>query len=351
MLEVLSMRGDSKAEQINQAAKEFGYSVNSSPFNRDVLFFVFLLWRILSFKKPCAVLVRYLNDHPIFFRSLLLALNVVAVVFLCKMFKVRIIWILHNVDGETVENYPAIISFLRRVVGACSKVIFVTDPLLIPVAKEIHPQWADKIDFITFGVRTDKRDTSTDTELLAILLSLQEYRKRGGTVLFCPTSSGDKYSHIENAARLCDVAKKNNISYKVLIVGDLTSYLKSKPELKRSLEGHGDIILLNRYVTYESSKVAAFIDGYWRSLTDQSVSFTLYEAASTRKPVLTLNEGFMGVAIKEYKMGSVLESDMANFKDCHARILRWEDGFAVQFLEKHSWRVAARKINKYLSDC
>lgn len=347
-MNVLSMRNDSKAAQINQAAKELGYSVSGSSFSRDALFFVYLLCQIIKFRKPKAIIVRYLNDHPNLFRSLFLAFNVITTLALARIFKIKILWFLHNVDRETTVNFPRITSFLRFFVGRFSEVIFVTDPLLVPIAQELHPQWANKIDFITFGLRNDKRDISTDAELMNVLLSLQGYRKHGGKVLFCPTGAGEKYSHIAQSVNLCNMASKNNLNYKIVVVGNLTNYLKLNPELKSSIYNHENIILLNKYIKYDAIEISSLIDIYWRSLSDQSVSFTLYEAASVKKPILTLDEGFLGVAIEKYKLGAALNLDMKNLKVCHERLLKWNDESAAEFLANHSWNLTAKKIKCYL---
>lgn len=350
MLKIVSMRNDSKVAQISQAAEELGFSITGSRFDRGVFFFVYLFFLVVNRKKPSAVIVRYLNDHPILIRSLLLALNIIFVIFICRIFKIKVFWFLHNVDSETTVNFPAVTYFLRKLVGDSSSVIFVTDPLLVAVAKGIYPQWMDKIDFITFGVRKDKQKISTDVELMEILSDLQKHRLQGGKVLFCPTAAGDKYSHIASSKKLCDMARKNGVNYKVLMVGDLARYLESDSVLKQDLVGHEDIILLNRYVEYDADVVSGFIDAYWRSLSDQSVSYTLYEAASVNKPVLTLKKGFIGYAIDVYRLGAALDMSMKNFNECHRAISSWDAASALSFLGEHSWEVAARQINKYLSE-
>jgi hypothetical protein len=252
------------------------------------------------------------------------------------------------VDKETQENFPRITRFLRLLVSRFSFVIFVTDPLLVPIARRYFPKVQQKIDYITFGLPPQGTRQNTDKELLSLLKDLSLKEGREYSVLFCPTGSGDKYLHISNAVKLLNCAKNNGIKYKIVIAGQLDSYLNKRPRLMQELLDHPDIFLFSNYINYDSIFVSNYIDAYWRSLKDQSVSFTLYEAALVKKPILTISDGFMGAAVEKYSMGAVLDLNFSNIKTAHQKLMHWNKDDADIFLESHSWDLAAKQISKHI---
>lgn len=348
MQTIFSMRNDIKARLLDEYSQQHGVRVRGSYFERDALFFLFFIIEVLKFKKPNAVIFRYLNDHANILRTAFLSVNVIFTVLLCRLLSVQVLWILHNVDKETHEHYPCINKILRQLVGVSSEKIFVTDPLLIPVAVEKYPAWRNKVDYITFGIRTDKVDSTTDERLIGALQGLTKYREAGGFVLFCPTAGGEKYTHLSKAPQLMMNAREQGLKYKLVIVGELRMFLAENEALSKALASDEDIILLDRYAKYDAKEISCYIDFYWRSLSDQSVSFTLYEAASVEKPVLTLDEGFMGGAVKSYKMGAVLEDDFDNLIQSHSQLVDWDSKNAHDFLKNHSWEMAAEQITRSL---
>lgn len=350
MYKVLSMRSDMKTKFLNEKGSRFGLSLYSSTYKRNALFFLFLLKEIIFLKKPDAVIFRYFNDHVNLIRSVLLAFNVFFTLCLCKVFKVKVFWFLHNINKETHEYYPNIIKAQRCLVGRHSSVIFVTDPLLIPVAKRYYPEWSSKFDFITFGAPNlsfSAQDT-TDKEVIDLLKALKSKKRDNSFLLFCPTGAGDKYTHLHKATLLVNEAEKLGLDYKVVILGDLKGYLNQNPELAASLFSNDSITVFDDFRYYKAEDIEPYVDFYWRSLNDESVSFTLYEAASIKKPILTLNEGFMATAIDRYEMGTVLSLDMSNLAEAHASLLTWKSSKASEFFDSHSWSISVGNILKQL---
>lgn len=349
-IKVFSMRNDDKSNFLDIYSNKYGVEILGSYFKRDGLFFVFFIIELLRFNKPKAVIFRYLNDHYSILRTVFLAVNIVLTTIICRFFAIKIIWVLHNVDRETHENYPKITKFLRVLLGNMSAKIFVTDPLLLSFASNKYPMWRDKFDFITFGIRDDKFNLKTDDELLTVLKELAQYREAGGYILFCPTAGGDKYNHLTKTPDLMEKARKLGLCYKVVIVGNIKAYLEKNKKLAKELIKDNDVIVIDRYMKYDADEVSGYIDFYWRSLSDQSVSFTLYEAASVEKPIITLEGGFMSSAVKHYKMGVVLSRDLNNLMDQHVFLLNWEKENASNFLASHSWDIAARKLCNVIKD-
>lgn len=341
------MRADDKAYQLNIAAKKYCYSIDASPYKRNVLFPLFLFSKIIKNRRPDAVIVRYLNDTQSLLRSFFSMLSVFVVIFTSKLFRIKIIWLLHNVDKETNENYPNLIKAKRMVVGKFASMIFVTDPLLVTVATKKYPGWKDKIDYITFGLRS--RNSKTDSKFFnkKLIDFMRKNSAKRVLIGFCPTSAGDKCIHIHNAAQLIEKANAVNVEVRLVICGDLSAYLRANPRLKEELN-HEQIYLVDEYVQYNPLDISPYIDFYWRSLSDESVSYTLYEAATIKKPILTLSYGFMGRAVAYYKLGAVLNKHMGNMESTLDELTNWDEQAAHSFLESHTWDNAARKIRKHL---
>src|SRR5699024_8510188 len=145
---------------------------------------------------------------------------------------VKIIWFLHNVDKESNENYPKISKFSRKLIGQNSRSIFVMDSLLVPIAEKLYPKWSNKIDYITFGKRSVKQYNESNVKLISILKNLKKNKNKNELILFCPTSGGEKYSHIFEAPKLSQFAISQNISLKIIISGDLSKFLNKNKKLK-----------------------------------------------------------------------------------------------------------------------
>lgn len=344
---ILSMNFDDKIENIKKELKKHGILIEKPFFKKPALFSISLLIYAIYKKKPKAIIIRYLNDHKLLTKSILLFLSRLSTIFICYLFRIDVFWILHNVDKETTEFFPKLTKFTRKLLGNSAKVILVTDPLLVKTAQEKYPNWKERIDYITFGEREPKKEKSTDIRLLDIFEKISNIKKNNDLTLFCPTSPGDKYIHLHFTSKLIENAKINNLNYRVVIVGGIKEYLDINPELERSLSDE-NIYLLSENITYNIEDIEPYIDAYWRAMSDQSISYTLYEAASRKIPILTLNTGFLTEAITKYNLGSSLELDFSNFKQSHDKIKSWDKINAKLFLKSHSWQLAAHRLARNL---
>src|SRR5690625_2117278 len=102
-------------------------------------------------KKPKAIILRYLNDSYTFFHSFIRFITNIITVFLTKTLGIRLVWICHNVDRESRENYPLLVKVRRKLVTKYSNKILVTDKFLIRHAINILKVEKSKVDYITFG--------------------------------------------------------------------------------------------------------------------------------------------------------------------------------------------------------
>ncbi|MBL4288154.1 glycosyltransferase [Vibrio fluvialis] len=341
---------DDKTQYMKQYGEIIGLEIVIPPIKRKTLFCFYLLKCVLTFRKPDAVIIRYLNDKKSFLHSFLIFVLNYATFVVAKVSGVKIIWFCHNIDRETIEYHPFLIRLQRVFLEKYSSRIYVMDELLIEVAKKQFPKVTDKIDFISFGMRENPylRGGDGDNELL--INAVNEIRSVNSNAIigFCPTNCGDKYLHIKYSADLVESCKNAGLDVYIILVGKLENYLELRPKIKNSLYKSDRVILIDKFVHYDATEVGKCIDFYWRGLNDQSISYSLYEAASQKRPTLSLNVGFVGVAVEYYNLGAIVELDMNNCESSINRIRHWDSSYASDFLSSHSWYLTVEKIKHSL---
>ena len=342
------MFNDDKTEYLNYYGSRESIEFVISPI-RSVFFPLFLIYSIFFFNKPNAILVRYLSDRKSLILSVVLFLSRQFSFIIASSFKIKIIWFCHNIDKETDEYHPTLIKINRNYLCKYSEKIYVMDKLLIESAIKQFPRFAHKIDDISFGIRTNnyRRSEDLDNSLYEILKKLKEDNK-DSLIGFCPTNFGDKYYHINYAPKLVTEAKKNGLNVYILLIGELNNYLENNLSIKDNIANNPNVILIDKFVDYDASVLSEYIDFYWRGLNDQSISYSLYEAATQRTPTLALDVGFIGKAVNEYNLGSTVDLHMDNLSNAFENLASWDESYAIKFLDTHSWSYAIKKIKKIL---
>lgn len=349
---ILPLVVDEKMELINAALPDGRVEIELPRRQSPRRFLQSLVVRLLRGNAPDALLVRYLNSPTPLPRALSWWLFTSATVVAARMAGVKVLWLVHNVDRETIQPYAALTRSLRWIVSRMSSSVLVTDPLLVDVAKSLLPAVRCKLDWITFGERTtsldrlldDIEDDETD-EVVALAQQVRQQHP-GALIGFCPTSAGDKFVHLRLAPDLVTACFEAGCPVHLLIVGPLEDYLRSNGAPLANAVANGNIHLVPRRIRYDPRRVGGHVDFYWRSLSDQSVSYTLYEAASVGLPVLTMKCGFLGTAVPAYRLGACLEMDFSNLRECLERLRGWQRENASVFLRTHSWSVAAARLSR-----
>ena len=125
---VFSYFHDLKIISWNRALRDSGFKnikILGSP--KSPLLFPFELI-LISIKKglPKAVMFRYLNDSPSFFKTFFRMLSEMLTIFLCIIFNIKIYWLIHNVDRESTQYFPSISIFRRKFLNYFTDKVFVT---------------------------------------------------------------------------------------------------------------------------------------------------------------------------------------------------------------------------------
>lgn len=344
-VDIYSMVDDDKTQYLKEFGIKHNVHISTSPY-KPVFFPLVLLISIMRLKKPNAIIVRYMNDNKYLFFSLILFFSRIFTFILADLFSIKIIWFCHNVDKESIEHYPFLTNLKRKYLVKRAAVIYVMDKLLVPVAKRQFPEHKEKIDYISFGVRDTNFRRKANITCNKLINTLREISRGDCLVGFCPTNAGEKYLHIEYASKLVNAAQAEGIKIFIILLGDLKKYFEDNEKIKKEISNNANVIVFDQFIDYDASELSQYISFYWRGLNDQSISYSLYEAATQKKPVLALDVGFIGKAVKEYKLGEVIGLDFSNSADRIQNLAEWDADNASQFLREHSWENSIQKIKK-----
>jgi hypothetical protein len=148
---ILFFVNDFKTDLWGAELKKFNYEV----VQRENRFFSHIKILISGFfnkKDKIEVFIfRYLNDHKSLNHSILYLSRDILIIIVCKLLGTKILWILHNIDRETKQYHPRLITFRRKIIHFASKKVMVTDPNLQKVAAE-NGIVSKKIDWLCFGI-------------------------------------------------------------------------------------------------------------------------------------------------------------------------------------------------------
>ena len=351
---ILIQKDDIKSKNWGSSCAEIGVNLVAVP-GSSAWMPIQLLISCFRLGRPSAVVYRYLNDYPSFFRSFFLKLvSELITVTICFLLKIRIIWFCHNVDAETTQNFPILTGFRRAMFAKFSANIFVMDSLLLRKAYEVFPMYKNKINYLCFGIDTSvekKISVNKTFEERALMFIENAHANSDHNKLkigFCPgtaNAKSNKCIHFDLVKDLILEGEKAGIDIRMIVVGPISEYLKcNAPSVLEFINNDSRVLFVDDYIHYDNQIISKYINFYWRAYSDWSVGYTMYESCLVEKPILTFNAGFLGLAIPEYNLGAAISSDFSNIKKAFFKIDNWSYEFAKNFLEEHTWDIAANRL-------
>jgi len=293
---IIIQKNDLKSRKWAEAGTRFGLNIEAQ-YGSAINAPIFLLNHILIKGIPFAYIIRYLNDYPSFFKTLLRLISELFLIFICFCFRIKLLWICHNVDKESKQYFPLITFIRRKLISVYSKKIFVMDYLLVPYAVSEFPKHNKKIDSISFGIieGSKKGQLQTEKMIKEFLENRKQYAYMQGlnflSLLCLGTPSSTKSIHFDNLVKLI----KYSLKYNFLIAAIVGGNFKDNKRCNTLLNGFNsstNIFVLKEHTIFSDIFIRNQIDFYFRGYTDYSVPYTIYEAASFGKPTLALNCGF-----------------------------------------------------------
>lgn len=329
---ILFQKKDKKFKNWQSALSSLG--VQSDAFAKSPLLIPYLLLKMCFSAKPQVFVFRYLNDYPALIKSLLRLFTDCLTIFICKLFKIRIWWILHNIDKETDEYHPKLTQLRRRYLSKNSEILFVTDRILIPVAEQLYPN--KKIDSISLGylesnIYSLKGNDEKEREIESWLKSIKS--KDTNQVIFVIGTEVEKAKHFKKIGQLIEqlnIIDQQNSWYALVIGSQVTS--------------HPNILNFKENMSIPNSFITDYCDYYYRILDDYSVSYTLYEAAHYHIPIITENIGAIPLFVSNYKTGHIIEDD--NYSRFVEQIRNDNTYLFKEFLLENNWINSAHTFKK-----
>src|SRR5690554_3556319 len=98
---ILIQSKDSKVESLNTKMRLLGVDLEGFT-GSPILIPIQLLKFMFARGKPIGVVYRYLNGYPSLCKDLIRFLSETFTLVLCKLLNIRLIWICHNVDRESL---------------------------------------------------------------------------------------------------------------------------------------------------------------------------------------------------------------------------------------------------------
>ncbi len=295
----------------------------------------FLVQELLRGKKVGIYVFRYINDSESTILAIGRYFSDLLQIFLCRIFRIKIWWLCHNVDRETAVFHPMITRLRRRNIIKYSERIFTTNSLLIPTAQHYFPEkFVDSLSlgFIE-GVISERieRNDSIDREIVRWMESNNTSNTK---FIFCIGSPADKSLHFQLINKFIENVNRIDTSRKwfAIVVGDR---VRESPFIYNVPYRHfvNPEILLE-YASY-----------YYRVINDYSISYSVFEAVHYRIPIITESYGILPEIVKYYNIGIVIDSLDNLLSDI--------DSFQVNFVDferfeaLNNWQVAASKIKFY----
>lgn len=318
------------------------HELKSHPF-----FHWFEVLRLSVKKRSRPVFVfRYLGDYPDSFRSALRLLSDLLCIVVCFVLGGHVRWIVHNVDRETYMYHPGMLSFRRRIIGWASKKVYVTDQFLLPLAFSTLQSGGGKLGVVTFGVEETIASPGFSERIAEALKDFIWVRQQKPLIGLCASAVADKCHHFFMIESLLDALNAESLQVVMVVVCN-TRGVKSRQfrQLFSRLGEREDVILFPDGGAVYENHLKGKIDFIYRSLSDQSVPYTLYNAAASRIPVLTHDVGLTATIVRNCGIGVVWEDlDTKSRLDLESALGDCEEHRFEEFLTERTWQKGAAAL-------
>ncbi|WP_157451736.1 hypothetical protein [Cellulophaga lytica] len=338
-INVLIQKNDLKSKMWKKALS--AYDINLVSMDGSPIMWIFFLLKNIVLKKPDAIIFRYLNDYKSLTKTLARFFSEFLTILFANSLGIKILWICHNIDKETDENFPRITKIRRKLLENYSDRVLVLDRLLIKEANFFFKN--STVEDISFGKIEKENMNEIHMNKIRSFINEDNTKIYGLTV----GSINYKTVHFKEIPKLIDEAQKNAIDLRMVVCGPIGNYLmKNDYVLYEFFINNKDILFIDDYVRIDESMLNG-VSFAFKSNVDKSVPLSYYTNASAKLPILALENTFSGKMVNEYNIGFVLKNDYSNLKKVVTNIENNNCNFD-DFFKTHSWDYAAEKINNVI---
>lgn len=301
--------------------------------------------------REIVVIQRYLNDYRSFGKSLLLLFGDVLLNSYLKIRCYKLVWICHNLDRESLCHHKKLLSLRRYLLLKSCSQILVTDPLFVKYARLLFKGYESPINSITFGVyakdisihNQEDRESKklggphsylsvNSSELFEVL---NDNFQKAEYLGYCGGATLPKKKYLKAIPELLNAAKSQGVDLRMLVITNLKR--NEDPELYDFLNDSDDVLFINFLMSIDLHKLAEYIDFYWMGYDDISIPYSIYSAASTHTPVLTMPLGILPLLLGQYKIGLTVNKTFSNL-DSKLFEMKTTSFRFKEFIESHTWK-------------
>jgi hypothetical protein len=309
---------DFKFRNWSQALSE----VSFKSCNGGKLAFIWLILRSRLSHHHVIVYYRYLNVNKVFiheFFKLILDCFIVSLA-ICNIIEIR--WIIHNVDKESKVRYTGIVNIKRYMLKFAATKFYVTSESL----KQYFPWDESKLDVVSFGREYASLIKSHGTKTLNDQICNWKYGlEKVPTYIGLVTCWTDK--------------EKDSFSLMNELLGDTCKgvfgliYLGDKTGIDSEY-----LLEINTRISYYLKDVK--VDFVIKTLSDKSVPYTLYSAATAGIPLITTDRSHFSLDLDKFQLGGCAK----NYAEIITIIQSYDRRSADSFLNEFSWEKGANTL-------
>lgn len=268
-------------------------------------------------RKGDSIVFRYQNNAASLTTTIATTVTLAAVILFARFKGGRLFWICHNVDRETSSHWSMIAGFRRTLLLACAESIFVLHPLFQTYLKR-------KSKAISFGLKefgAMRDETVAEIENFA--------RSLDTVVLMAGTDGVKKNTTFDRIPELADELVKAGKNPGFVLAG-----VSPQREFPGSLRHR---IFVSREKDISEDRLARSVSFVYKELSDISIGYTIYAAASAKIPVVSRKGSILEQVVRYEGIGLSLEDWLAG------RNIPTTEGFE-SFLERNQWNSLAREL-------
>lgn len=289
-----------------------------APFGKKARFFSTAreLINLLRLSGDKCLIFRYMNSDKSLSTDIKYTLLVVLICTFRFFFRIRIYWVLHNIDAETVDLFPWLTRIRRCSLMWASTKVFLTDAFF----KERFFSANNKVEAISFGPKLDGDVSSKNLKQIIRL------KKKYDLVALCLGAPGDKYVHFERLTMLSKYAADNGLSIAFI--------------LPKHTSPPGIHCLHIDELNIDEKIIAPYVNFIYRINNDLSMPYTIYAACDAKIPIVTAKGFFTFDIIENYGIGF----DEIGFFSANQHNIEEVKSNMGRFMERSDWGSLSKKI-------
>lgn len=283
------------------------YNINTIDLRWHPFFHFFeIILCSLKYRSRPVYFFRYLGDYPDIFRTLIRLCADILTIAVCLIFGGQVRWIVHNVDRETFMHHPRILGVRRRMIGRVAQRIYVTDECLLPIARDFLGFSEQKLSVVTFGCPVTQGANDFTNSIVERVGDAKSRLTPAPLFGLCATALVSKCEHLFRMEEVLQALNADRLSVIMILVCDVDSAPDFETRMVvEKLAGRPDVIAYLKGGFVSESALKGRVDFVYRSLSDQSIPYTLYNAAQAEIPVLTHDVGLTGTLVRLTGIGVV----------------------------------------------